>query len=90
MGLEEVDRLIAEAEKTWERQMVENVSATIKETVQEHLSDWMQRFGAELPVYAAESLELRTIELVNRCVALALKNPEAFQAVGVGRIIARG
>ena len=83
LGLDEVKRLLAEVKEDvaakWRRELLENTSSAVTEAVWEMLSNWTSSFDVELVPEAAERLELQMIELVNKSIAVAAEEPDAFR-----------
>ena len=58
--------------------MVENVSEVVTKRVRAKVSDWDRRFHLNVPAEAVTSLECHMVDVVDKAIQVALKNPEAF------------
>ncbi len=82
-GIDEITRMIvelnAEEAADWKRDLLEDTSATVVDAVQKVLTRWKQRSDVEVGLEASEKLELLVVELLNKTITVALKEPEVFR-----------
>ena len=57
-----------------------DVSATVKKDVKDKFAKWEKRFKVDLTGEARESWSNQMVELADKLIKVAIKNPEAFQA----------
>jgi len=71
----------AEEEEAAERKrkLLGNTSKAVIDSVQEVVSNFAGTSDGKLGSKAAESLELQMIDLVNKTIAVAVEEPEAFR-----------
>ncbi len=83
LGIEEIERMIDEVSQEeaaeWKENLLENTSSTVMAAVKKALSSWKQRSDVEGGSEAFEKLTLLMIELVNKTIAVAVEEPEAFR-----------
>jgi len=83
LGLDEVRRMLEAAEEDAaaerKQKLLGNTSKAVIDSVQKVVSNFAGPSDGELGSKAAESLELQMIDLVNKTIAVAVEEPEAFR-----------
>ena len=60
----EISHILDEMEQDWERDLLADVPAPVREGVRSRLADWARRFGLSLPDGASARLEAHIASLV--------------------------